>query len=99
LNDQDYEILAAEAVRSGSGKQPEEFLYDIIQRLQSPSQMMPPMTLRELVEKQYLEGKITHMPTGEPPTEEEREALEQSAQWFAGGKPLSEIIIEDRGPY
>ena len=57
------------------------------------------MTLRELVEKQYREGKISHIPTREPLTEEEREALEQSAQWFAGGKPLSEMIIEDRGPY
>lgn len=99
LNDQDYEILAAEAARSGSGKQPEEFLHDVIQRLQPPSQAKHPMTLRELVEKQYREGKISHIPTREPLTEEEREALEQSAQWFAGGKPLSEMIIEDRGPY
>jgi|SRR5690348_3458163 hypothetical protein len=99
LNDEEYSILAEEAARSGSGKQPEEFLHEIIQRLRSSSQVRRPLTLRELAEKQYREGKISHIPTKEPLTEEEREALEQSAQWFAEGKPLSEMIIEDRGPY
>ena len=85
LSNEEYRIPAVEAARSGLD--PKRLL-----RKRSPF-------AQELMERQYLEGKISHIPTKEPLTEEEREALEQSAQWFAEGKPLSEMIIEDRGPY
>ena len=97
LNDEEYAILAAEAARSGLD--PEQLLHKIIYKMQPPTQRKRPSTLDELAELQYREGKISHIPTGEPPTQEELDAIEMCAKWFAGGKPISEMIIEDRGPY
>ncbi len=97
LNDEEYAILAAEAARSGLD--PEQLLHKIIYKMQSPVQRKRPLTLDELEERQYLEGKISHIPTRQPLTQEEREARERRAQRFSGGKPASEMIIEDRGPY
>jgi len=58
-----------------------------------------PLTEREFMEKQYHEGKLLNLPTRKPLTEEEQKERARLAQVFAGGKPLSEMIIEDRGPY
>lgn len=57
------------------------------------------MTPEEIVEKQHLEGKISHIPTRQQLTKEERDARERCARTYARGKPTSEMIIEDRGPY
>lgn len=97
LSDQEYATLAAEAAKNGT--QPEQLLHDMIQRLQAPSQSKSPVTLREFAEMQYREGKLTHLPTKEPLPPEMLEALERRAQRYSGGKPASEMIIEDRGPY
>jgi len=97
LSDQEYAILAAEAARSGLD--PEQLLHKIINKMQSPIQRKRPLTLDELEERQYLEGKISHIPTGRPLTQEELDERERLAQLFAGGKPASEMVIEDRGPY
>jgi hypothetical protein len=97
LNDQEYATLAAEAAKIGI--HPEQFLHDMIQRLQTPTQSDTPVTLREFAEKLYREGKLSHIPTKQPLTQEEREAREKRAQLYSGGKPASEMIIEDRGEY
>ncbi len=97
LSDQEYATLAAAAAKSGT--QPEKLLHDLIQHLQTSSQTKHPLTAHELVEKQYREGKISHIPSRQPLTHEEREAREQRVQRFAGGKSASEMLIEDRGPY
>jgi len=97
LSDQEYAALAAAAARSG--REPEQFLHDMIQRLQPSSQSKRPFTAREIAERQYREGKISHIPTRQSLTREEREARERRARRFAGGKPASEMVIEDRGPY
>src|SRR5438128_2748569 len=97
LSDQEYAALAAAAAQSGT--EPEELLHDMIQRLQTSSQRKRLLTARELAEKQYYEGKISHIPTQQPLTQEEREVRERRARRFAGGKPVSEMVIEDRGPY
>ena len=96
LSDQEYAALAAAAAQSGA--EPEQFLHDMIQRLQASSQSKRFLTARELAEKQYHEGKISHIPTREPLTQEEREARERRARLFTGGKPASKMVIEDRGP-
>ncbi|HLJ34933.1 MAG TPA: hypothetical protein VKU38_14840 [Ktedonobacteraceae bacterium] len=57
------------------------------------------MTARELAERQFHEGKISHVPTRQPLTAEERKARETRARRFAGGKSASDMVIEDRGPY
>lgn len=71
----------------------------MIQRLQTSSQENSPVTLREFAEMLYREGKLSHIPTKKPLTQEEREARERRAQLYSGGKPASEMIIEDRGEY
>ncbi len=97
LNDQEYAALAAAAAKSGTD--PEHLLREMIQRLQISSPRKRPLTAREVIEKQYDEGKISHIPTRQPLTQEERAARERRARDFAGGKPASEMVIEDRGPY
>ena len=97
LSDEEYEILAVEAARSGLD--PEQLLHKIIYKMQPSAPRKRSPFAQELMERQYLEGKISHLPTGEPLTQEELDAIEMCAKWFAGGKPLSEMIIEDRGPY
>lgn len=58
-----------------------------------------PLTGREFVEKLYREGKVLNVPTWKPLTEEEEAKRTQLAQATTGGKPVSEIVIEGRGPY
>ena len=88
---------AALAAATKSGTEPEQLLHDMIQRLQPSSQGKRPLTARELAEKQYHEGKISHIPTRQSLTAEEREARERRAHRFAGGMSASEMVIEDRG--
>ena len=97
LSDQEYAVLATEAEKSG--EQLEQLLHKMILRLQPHEQRKPPTTMQELIEQQYLDGKITHIPTREPLTQEELEVRRELAQRFGGGKPASEMIIEDRGSY
>src|SRR2546427_6135195 len=97
LTDQEYAALSAEA--SKIGKQPEALLHDMVQRLQSSSQVERPMTGREFMEKLYREGDLLNFPRPRPLTLEEQAERERLAQLFAGGKPASEMVIEDRGPF
>src|ERR1051326_1739982 len=97
LNDQEYAALVAAAAKSGTN--PEQLLREMIQRLLTASQSKRPLTTEEIVEKQYLEGKISHIPTRLQLTQEEREARERRARAYGRGKSASEMIIEDRGPY
>ena len=97
LTDQEYQVLAAEAARRG--EPPETLLRDLIQQLQPASAAKRPMTGRELAEKLYREGKLASLATKRPLTQEEQEERERLVQRLVGGKPASEMIIEDRGPY
>ncbi len=74
LSDLEYAALVAAATKSGT--EPERLLHDMIKRLQPPSQRKHALTTHEIAEKQYHEGKISHIPTREPLTPEEREARE-----------------------
>src|SRR6266849_2821769 len=93
LGDQEYATLAAAAAKNGM--QPEQLLHDMIQRLQTSPQNKSPVTLHEFAEMQYREGKLTHLPTKEPLPPEMLEVLERRAQRYSGGKPASEMVIED----
>ncbi len=97
LTDQEYQTLAAEAARRG--EEPETLLRDLIQHLQPASAERRSMTGRELAEKLYREGKLASLATKRPLTQEEQNERERLIQRLAGGKPASEMIIEDRGPY
>src|SRR5229473_1911825 len=97
LTDQEYQLLVEEAAKSG--KRPETLLRDMIHRLQPTPQETYVMTGRELAEKLYREGKLANLATQRRLTREELEAREQLVQRLAGGKPASEMVIEDRGPH
>ncbi|MBV8823319.1 MAG: hypothetical protein JOZ71_00815 [Ktedonobacteraceae bacterium] len=97
LSDQEYAALQAEAAKSG--KQPETLLHEIMARnLQVPSPSRP-LTGRELMELLYHEGELLNLPTPQVLTEEEKAERERLGRVFADSKSLSEIVIEDRGPY
>ena len=88
LSEQDYAALAAAAVRNGTA--PEQLLHDLIQSLQLASQSKRPVTANEVAERQFHAGKISHVPTRQPLTSEEREARERRAHRYAGGSlPLT----------
>lgn len=98
LSDQEYEALSTEAAKQG--KQPEDFLWEIVvESLESSPRVKRPMTADEFEEMLYREGAIENIPTREPLTPEEQAERERLGQLFAGGKPMSEMVIEDRGPY
>lgn len=89
---------SAEAAENG--KQPEILLREIMQqRLQPVPTASRPLTARELAEQLYREGKLLNLATRRPLTREELAERERLAQMLADDKPLSEIVIEDRGPY
>ena len=97
LTDQEYAALVAEAAKKG--KRPEALLRDMVQHLPQPLQEKRPLSEQEFVEKLYLEGKILNIPSRRSMTQEEKSERERLAQLFSGGKPGSEMVIEDRGPY
>lgn len=97
LTDQEYAVLAAEAAKNG--KKPEALLHDMVQGLKKSTYEKRPLTEQEFIEKLYRDGKILNIPTRKALTQEEQDERERLAQLFAGGKPASEMVIEDRGPY
>ncbi len=97
LTDQEYAALATEAARNG--KKPEALLHDMVQNLEKGSQEKGTLTGRKFMQKLYQEGEVLNIPSREPLTPKEQAERERLAQIFAGGKPASEMVIEDRGPY
>ncbi|HZU67289.1 MAG TPA: hypothetical protein VFA09_08425 [Ktedonobacteraceae bacterium] len=97
LSDKEYAALAAAAAQRGT--EPEKLLHDILLDLQTSFQGKQNLMVQEIARRQYDEGKISHIPTRQPLTVEERELREQRARRFAGGKSASQMVIEDRGPY
>ena len=96
--DEEYAALKAEAAKNGV--RPEMLLHDFMkQGLQSSLPAKRSMTQEEFEEKLYREGVIENIPTREPLTPEEQAERERLGRLFAGGKPMSEMVIEDRGPY
>ncbi len=57
------------------------------------------MTVRELEEYLYRMGVTSNIPTREEDTPEQEAEEEELAQLLSRGKSLTEMIIEDRGPY
>ncbi len=83
LSEEDYAALVAASTQTGEPI--EQLVHEAIAaRYESPSQAWPIGNYR--------------YPTGEPITDEEEEEMERLAQEIGPGKPLSEIVIEDRGP-
>lgn len=94
LTEQEYARLAAAATQVG--KSPEILLHELIQQLPSFASLLPSRAFEKVL---YEEGLIEHIPARQPETPQERAERERLGKIFAGGKPMSEMVAEDRGPY
>lgn len=97
LSEQEYVALTIEANRQG--KQPEAILRELMVEHLPSTRLQRQLTEDEFIEKQYREGKILNIPTRRRLTKEEKAERERLGQIYSHGKPMSEMVIEDRGPY
>lgn len=97
FTEQEYAALAEEAAKIG--KNPETLIYDIMRERLQASLPKYSMSGRDFMKKLFLEGEIDNLPTQEAISLEEQTERERLGRLFAEGKPMSEMIIEDRGPY
>jgi len=98
LTDEEYKALLAEA---GRGEEVlEKHIHKLLTRHLHPSlSVKDPLSTRDDVERHlYESGLIDHIPTHRPDTPEEEAELKRLADLFGQGKPVSEMVIEDRGP-
>lgn len=102
LTDDGYAALTEEAKQNG--QELEDLIQDLLdeivaRRIHPPIKSNRPHTRREISELLYYGGLTESIPSGEPLSAEEEAELERLGTLFGQGKPLSEMIIEDRGPY
>ena len=101
LTEEEYSALSEEAKQTG--KEIEDMIHELLAGLARhvrPSHVSPhPLSMQEVLENLYDEGVLASVATGEPLTKEEEAELKRLGELFGQGKPLSEMIIEDRGPY
>lgn len=97
LTDEEYAELVAQAAQSG--KPVESLARDLLsQSLNASTSASQPQFSSQFALRQYQEGKILNLPTRAPSTAEEAADRERRARLLSGGKPASEMVIEDRGP-
>lgn len=102
LSDDEYAALIAEATRVDQGIEDvmhrllREHFANLRRPLLAPDHLLSKQELQEYL---YQKGTIRSIPTGETRTPEEEARLEELGKLFGQGKPLSEMIMEDRGPY
>jgi hypothetical protein len=97
LNDAEYAALSKEAAKRG--KAIDYYLHEVLtQHIEPSDSISHSLTSREIGEYLYREGITEHLPTDEPDTPEVEAEREYLAHLFAQGKPISEMVIEDRGP-
>lgn len=101
LSDDEYAAVVDEA--AASGKSIESLLHEAVARRFAPRPVpvppSQPISEDELEEYLYRIGFTANLPTHEPETPEEEAEEEELAQLLSKGKSLTEMIIEDRGPY
>jgi hypothetical protein len=101
LTDDEYQAVAAAAAEAGEPI--EALLHEAVTKNFAPSlHPLPPsgpMSAYALSRHLYSIGFALNVPTGEPDTPEEEAEEEELAQLLSKGKSLTEMIIEDRGPY
>lgn len=94
LTDAEYEELAAEAAKLGA-----EVEAIAHKRLAGKPLPSPDAGIGAVQEQLHRQGVVQQLPTGEDDTPEEDAEAERLAHLLGGGKPASEMVIEDRGPF
>jgi hypothetical protein len=94
LSDQEYATLSAEAARNGIPL--DALLYKAIVPHMKDERSI--QSRESSLKALYQRGIIMNIATREPLTAEEDSTLQQLAPKLGVGQPLSEIVIEDRGP-
>lgn len=96
LTDAEYAAFSAEAAKSG--KSLELFLHEILLHHIRPSTAdMQIPSRQDIQDYLYRAGITEHIPTNELDAQEEARMRKYLADLFGQGKPVSEIVIEDRG--
>lgn len=98
LTEEEYNALIAEAGRDEEVL--EEHLHELLtQHLRTAHSLKRSLDTRDEVDRYlYESGLIDHIPTHRPNTPEELAERKRLADLFGQGKPVSEMVIEDRGP-
>ena len=94
LTDQEYETFSAEAARSG--KPLDTVLHEALVPPMQHSVLPLPADI--VVRNLYQKGIIMNIATHEPLTAQEDALLHQLAVKLGKGQPMSEMVIDDRGP-
>ncbi len=99
LTDEEYIAFSTEAAKSG--RPFEAILHEILTRYIRPSasSTLDSLSHQNVQDYLYHEGVTEYIPTNEISTLEEDAEREYLAHLFGQGKPASEMVIEDRGPY
>ncbi len=98
LTDEEYKALTAEV---GSDEELlKERLHELLaQHLRTLHSLKGSLDARdEMGQYLYEAGLIDHIPTHRPYTPEEEAERKRLADLFGQGKPVSEMVIEGRGP-
>jgi hypothetical protein len=77
----------------------EDFIEIMMHRTQLSQPAIPSSGMHKLAEHLYHEGKLLNLAAPQPLSHQEQAERERLAHVFSTGKPISEMIIEDRGPY
>jgi hypothetical protein len=101
LSDDEYQAVAAAAAEAGEPI--EALLHEAVARrfTSRPASVSPSQPVSGYALSRYLHsiGFAMNVPTGELDTPEDEAEEEELAQLLSKGKSLTEMIIEDRGPY
>jgi hypothetical protein len=101
LSDDEYQAVTAAAAEAGEPI--ETLLHEAVARRfvprPAPEALSEPISEDEVEAYLYRIGFTANLPTHEPPTPDEEAEEEELVELLSKGKSLSEMIIEDRGPY
>jgi hypothetical protein len=98
LQDDEYAAIAAEAKKSG--KSIESLIHEVLtQRFLSSAAPTQLTTNRDIYAYLQQAGITENVPSGEPDAPDVEAERVRLAALFGQGKPMSEMVIEDRGPY
>jgi len=95
LTDAEYKALLMEATQRG--KPVESLLHEVLIQHIKPSRKQN-LSSGEIEKYLFREGLIEPISTEEPETPEEEAERAYLASLFGQGKPVSDVVIEDRGP-